>query len=103
MNTSDKILQIILFELLFSTPQKRESAEGLTAIELSRKYNIKIDQVKKKLRALQEKGLVRSKGANPKYWIFDEYNFQRIDEDDPIHYLLCNTEDIDFDSYFDYC
>lgn len=102
MNTSDKILQIILFELLFSNPQNREYTEGLTAIELSRKYNIKIDQVKKKLKVLQDKGLVRSKGASPKFWIFDEYNFQRIDEEDPIHYLLCNTDDIDFDNYFRY-
>lgn len=102
MKTSDKILKIILFELLFSNPQNREYTEGLTAIELSRKYNIKIDQVKKKLKILQEKGVIRAVGASPKFWIFDEFQFQRIDDDDPIHYLLCNTEDIDFDNYFNY-
>ncbi len=102
MDTSDKILQIILFELLFSNPQKRDYSEGLTAVELAKKYNFKLDIVKKKLKILQEKGVVRAKGANPKFWIFDEYNFQRIDEDDPIHYLLCNTENIDFDSFFEY-
>ncbi len=102
METKDKILQIIIFELMFSNPQNRCYNEGLTAIELARKYNLKIEQVKKKLKILQEKGLVRSCGASPKFWIFDEYNFQRIDEDDPIHYLLSSTENIDFDNYFDY-
>ncbi|NLF83874.1 MAG: hypothetical protein GX568_07835 [Candidatus Gastranaerophilales bacterium] len=102
METKDKVLQIILFELLFSNPQNRDYADGLTAVELSRKYNIKIDQVKKRLKILQEKGIVRSIGASPKFWIFDEYNFQKIDQDDPIHYLLCNTEDIDFDKFFEY-
>jgi hypothetical protein len=61
-----------------------------------------MEQVKKKLRILQEKGVVRSIGVSPKFWIFDEYNFQKIDEDDPIHYLLCNTDDIDFDKFFEY-
>ena len=102
METKDKVLQIILFELLFSNPQNRKYTEGLTAIELSKKYNLKMDQVKKKLKILQEKGLVRTKGVSPKFWIFDEYRFKRLDENDPIHYLMCNTEDIDFDNYFNY-
>ena len=39
---------------------------------------------------------------NPKYWKFDEYNFQRLDDDDEIFHLLCNFEDVDFDKYFTY-
>ncbi|HSA07654.1 MAG TPA: hypothetical protein P5556_10810 [Candidatus Gastranaerophilales bacterium] len=102
MDIKDKILQIILFELLFSNPQKREYSEGVTAVELSRKYKLKIEQVKKNLKILQGKGLVRETGISPKFWIFDEYNFERISEDDPIQRLLCNTEHIDFENYFDY-
>ena len=33
---------------------------------------------------------------------FDEYNFQRLDDDDDIFHLLCNFEDVDFVRYFTY-
>lgn len=87
---------------MFSTPENRENSEGLTAIELSRKLNIKIDVVKKKLRILNEKGLIRCIGVNPKFWLFDNYNFLRIDEEDPIYLLLCSFDDVDFDRFFNY-
>ena len=61
-----------------------------------------IDIVKKKLQILKDKNIVRVKGNNPKYWLFDEYNFQRLDDDDDIFHLLCNFDDVDFDKYFDY-
>jgi len=98
----DKILQIIGLELMFSTPQSREYSEGLTAIEISRKHNIKLADVKKKLKILQDKQLVRCIGVNPKFWQFDNYNFLRIDEDDPIYRLLVCFDDVDFDSFFDF-
>lgn len=101
MNEKDKLLQQIIFEVMFSNPQNRNYEEGLTAIELSRKYNAKIDKVKKSLSTLQEKGVVKSIGANPKFWLFDEFNFQRLGDDDPIHGLLWNGE-VDFDNYFEY-
>jgi len=98
----DRDLQKIGLELMFSTPQKTKNSEGVTAIELSRKYKIDIAIVKKKLRILQEKGLIRSIGINPKYWQFDHYNFQRINEDDPVYLLLCCFDDVDFDQFFNY-
>ncbi len=101
MDEKDKLLQQIIFELMFSNPQSRKYPEGLTAIELSRKYNAEITRVKKNLNILHEKGVVKSIGVNPKFWLFDEYNFQRIDDDDPIHSLLWNG-DVDFDCYFEY-
>ena len=76
--------------------------EGITAVELSKKYKIKIEHVKKRLKILQQKGLVRCAGVSPKFWIFDEYKFQRLDDEDPIQHLLCYTDDIDFDAYFKY-
>ena len=42
------------------------------------------------------------KGINPKYWKFDNYNFQRMDEDDDVYRLLCNFDDVDFDRFFQY-
>ncbi|OGI01759.1 MAG: hypothetical protein A2287_09500 [Candidatus Melainabacteria bacterium RIFOXYA12_FULL_32_12] len=98
----DQILKKIGLELMFSNPQRRERPEGTTAIELSRKLNIKMEIVKKKLRILQDKGLIRSIGINPKYWEFNDYNFQRMDENDSVYLLLCSFEDVDFDQYFNY-
>ena len=57
---------------------------------------------KKKLKILYEHQIVRAIGINPKYWKFDEYNFQRMDEDDPVYRLLCSFDDVDFDRYFKY-
>jgi len=102
ISAEDKILQQVGLELMFSNPQKWESSEGITAIELSKKLKIKLDLIKKKLKVLQEKQIIRSIGVNPKYWQFNEYNFQRLDENDPVYSLLCNYENVDFDKYFDY-
>lgn len=97
----DKILRTIGLELMFSTPQSRENEEGMTAIELAKKCNLKLDIVKKKLKILQDAGIVRVIGINPKLWLFDDYNFQRMDENDPIFMLLCQFEDVDFCKYFE--
>ncbi|EKE04601.1 MAG: hypothetical protein ACD_20C00042G0010 [uncultured bacterium] len=98
----DPILKKIGLELMFSNPQRRERPEGTTTIELSRKLNIKMDIVRKKLKILQDRGLIRSIGINPKYWEFNDYNFQRMDEEDPIYLLLCCFDDVDFDQFFNY-
>ena len=54
----------------------------------------------KKLNILKECDIVRVKGINPKFWKFDEYSFQRMDEDDEVYKLLCSFDDVDFDKYF---
>ncbi len=102
MEKEDKDLKNIGLELMFCTPEKCENSEGYTAVELARKLNIKIDIVKKKLRILQQKDIVQPKGINPKIWKFDDFHFQRMDEDDPVYNLLCCFEDVDFDKYFEY-
>ena len=98
----DKNLKAIGLELMFCTPEKCENPDGITAVELSRKLNIKIDDVKKNLKILYDKGIIRVIGINPKLWKFDDYSFQRMDEDDPVYHLLCSFDDVDFDKYFDY-
>lgn len=102
MEQDDKILRQVGLELMFSNPQNRVSAEGITAVELARRINLKIDIVKKKLNILQEKGIVRATGVSPKYWLFDDYGFQRVEEDDPVYMLLCNFDDVDFCHFFEY-
>jgi len=96
----DTNLKMVGLELMFLTPDKYSNEDGITAVELAKLVNLPVEIVKKKLNILKEKEIVRVKGINPKYWLFDEYNFQRLDDDDEIFHLLCNFEDVDFDKYF---
>ena len=95
-------LKTVGLELMFLTPEKYSNTEGITAVELAKLVNLPVETVKKKLQILKDKNIVRVKGMNPKFWKFDEYNFQRLDDDDEIFHLLCNFEDVDFDKYFTY-
>lgn len=98
----DSALKKVGLELMFLTPEKCAHSEGITAVELSKELNIPIEIVKKKLKILLEKDIVRVWGINPKFWKFNEYNFQRMDEDDDVYKLLCSFDDVDFDRYFQY-
>ena len=98
----DTNLKMVGLELMFLTPEKYSSTDGITAVELAKLVNLPVEEVKKKLNILKDKNIVRVKGMNPKFWKFDEYNFQRLDDDDEIFHLLCNFEDVDFDKYFTY-
>ena len=98
----DTYLKMVGLELMFLTPEKYSNEDGITAVELAKLVNLPLEVVKKKLQILKEKDIVRVKGINPKYWLFDEYNLQRLDDDDEIFHLLCNFEDVDFDKYFSY-
>ncbi len=98
----DKELKQVGLELMFLTPEKCSSSYGISAVELAKLLKIPVETVKKKLNILKEKGIVRTKGINPKYWLFDDYNFQRIDENDEIFKLLCSFDDVDFDRFFQY-
>ena len=100
--TEDKELKVVGLELMFLTPEKCSNTEGITAVELAKRVNLSVEIVKKKLNVLKDKNIVRAKGINPKFWSFDEYNFQRLDDDDEIFHLLCNFDDVDFDRYFTY-
>ena len=100
--TEDIALKKVGLELMFLTPEKCSSADGITAVELAKRVELSVDVVKKKLNILKEKTIARVKGINPKYWSFDDYNFQRLNDDDEIFHLLCNYDDVDFDKYFTY-
>lgn len=98
----DKDLKKIGLELMFLTPEKCSNDDGISAVELSKQLQIELGIVKKKLKILHEHNIVRAIGINPKFWKFDEYNFQRMDENDPVYQLLCSFDDVDFDRYFKY-
>lgn len=98
----DKELKKVGLELMFMTPEKCSSEKGITAVELAKLVNLPLETVKRKLIILRDEGIVRVIGINPKYWKFDNYNFQRMDEDNEIFKLLCSFDDVDFDRYFQY-
>lgn len=98
----DKELKQIGLELMFLTPEKYSSSHGITAVKLAKIVGLSVETVKKKLNILKEKEIVRVRGVNPKYWVFDEYNFKRMDEDDEVFRLLCSFDDVDFDRFFQY-
>jgi len=102
IEAEDKALKKVGLELMFLTPEKYSSTDGITAVELAKLVEISIDIVKKKLNILKDKEIVRVRGMNPKFWLFDEYNFQRMDEDDEVFKLLCSFDDVDFDRFFQY-
>lgn len=98
----DKELKTVGLELMFMTPEKASGEEWVTAVELAKMVELPLDIVKKKLVILKDAGIIRVKGINPKYWKFDNYSFQRMDEDDEVYKLLCSFDDVDFDRYFQY-
>ena len=98
----DRELKFVGLELMFMTPEKHSDEQGISAVELAKLLDMQVETVKKKLKILYEKGIVSVKGINPKLWKFDEYNFQRLDDDDEIFQLLCSFDDVDFDRYFSY-
>lgn len=100
--TEDKDLKKVGLELMFMTPEKCSGEEWVTAVELAKMVELSVDTVKKKLAVLKDAGIIRVKGINPKYWKFDNYSFQRMDEDDEVYKLLCSFDDVDFDRYFQY-
>lgn len=102
LEIEDADLKRVGLELMFMTPEKCEHEDGVTAVELAKMVALPIDIVKQKLNLLKDKELVRVRGINPKYWQFDNYNFQRMNEDDEIFKLLCSFDDVDFDRYFNY-
>ena len=98
----DSELKSVGLELMFLTPEKYSNQKGITAVELAKLVELPLDTVKKKLKILADSEIIRVKGINPKYWTFDKYNFQRMDEEDPVYRLLCSFDDVDFDRYFSY-
>ena len=48
----DKELKLVGLELMFLTPEKYSNPNGITAVELSKRVNLSLDVVKKKLKIL---------------------------------------------------
>lgn len=98
----DTDLKKIGLELMFMTPEKCSREKGISAVELSKLLSIPTETVKKKLKILQEKEIITAYGINPKLWKFNEYSFQKMDEEDEVYQLLCSFDDVDFSHFFEY-
>ena len=81
LENEDKELKQVGLELMFLTPEKYSNPEGITAVELSKRVGINVETVKKKLKILYAHEIIRCSGMNPKYWRFDEYNYQRLQKE----------------------
>ena len=84
----DKDLKKVGLELMFLTPEKCSSPDGITAVELAKLVELPAETVKKKLKILSAAEIIRVKGINPKYWKFDDYQYQKMDETDEVYLLL---------------
>ena len=89
---------LLVFVLVF-TPITSYAYEP-TGIDLTAKSGMLVSMDTGEI--LFEKNIVRVRGINPKLWKFDEYYFQRMDENDEVFRLLCSFDDVDFDRYFKY-
>lgn len=96
----EEITRVVALELMYNNPQKWQSPEGPTALEIARRHNLKLDIVKKNLNILLKLGIVQSVSINPKRWKFNEYNFNRMDNDDPMYQLILRYDD---DDYIKFC
>ena len=67
LEDEDKELKKVGLELMFMTPEKCSSADGITAVELAKLVELPLETVKKKLNILKDNSVVRVKGSNPKY------------------------------------
>jgi hypothetical protein len=63
-----------------------------TASELARRYNYRLETVKKKLRVLKEQGLIQPISMTPKRYRFNQWALKSLDEDHPFHALFCEPE-----------
>ena len=102
LENEDKELKKVGLELMFMTPEKGASENWVTAVELAKMVELPVETVKNKLWIQRDAGIVRVKGINNKNWKFDDYSFQRMDENDDVYKLLCSFDDVDFDRYFSY-
>ena len=97
---SDEVLRTVALELMYDNPQKWQSSEGPTAMEIARRHHFKTDIVKKKLKVLQDAGLVRVMDYRPKIWKFDEFSFNEMDVNDPLCLLITRYDDDDYEKYY---
>lgn len=64
-----------------------------TSAELARKFNYRLDTVKKKLRVLKEADLVHSLGMTPKRYRFNRWALKSLDPAHPLYDAVWELEE----------
>lgn len=59
-----------------------------TAADLARRFNYRLETVKKKLRVLKEQELIQAVTHTPKRYRFNAWVFNSMDEDHPLYAIL---------------
>lgn len=92
MNKSEALLRELFDEIAAATQALVRgdiTPEDLpTATEIARKLNVKLDQVKKKLRILRQSGVVKPVSYAPKRYRINPQVMQELSTDDPLYTLL---------------
>ncbi len=63
-----------------------------TAASLARKYNYRLETVKKKLGLLKDTELIQTVGVTPKRYRFNAWALRSLDPDSPMYGLFCDPE-----------
>lgn len=63
-----------------------------TAADLARRFNWRLETVKKKLRVLKEQGLIQPISVTPKRYRFNRWALREMDESSPLFVLFCEPD-----------
>jgi DNA-binding GntR family transcriptional regulator len=98
MTTLDNLLVQLAREIMRATEELadggRSEDELPTSAELARHFNVRLDNVKKKLKILKQAGLIHAISVSPKRYRFDTYVFRSLPEDNPYQVALAESPSI---------
>lgn len=63
-----------------------------TSAELARKFNFRLEAVKKKLRVLKAQGLIQAISMSPKRYRFERWALHHLDEESVLYRLFCTPD-----------
>lgn len=88
----DPILQQVFADILTATDTFSKDAfledQFPSAAEIARKYNFRLEAVKKKLRLLKSHGVIQAVSVSPKRYRVDRFLLNQLEDDHPLYPLL---------------
>ncbi len=89
MDQEQELLCRIAYEILIATErvvsEELSDDELLTAPELAKRFGIKLDKLKRKLKALRREDLITPISMSPKRYRFDFYTFRNMSPEHPLY------------------
>jgi len=92
----NEMLSLLAREIKTAT-ERLEEGDALeddlpTSADLARRFNYKLDAVKKKLKILKEADLIQPTSMTPKRYRFNAWAYRSLDDDDPLRELFQQPE-----------